>query len=105
MSIFSSLFSASHVVDKGMDIIDQLITDKDKAVELKAALYLQELKTPTIPIIDAIHKMGRQSLAYGQMIFYWVTIQRYGIDAITPELVAGVSGAANLYTLIKGKGK
>lgn len=105
MSWRKYLAGSNNVVNKGLDIIDQLVTDKDKAAELKAAFYLQELKTPTIPIIDAIHKMGRQSLAYAQMLFYYITIQRYGIDALTPELVAGVSGAANIYTLIKGKGK
>ena len=46
--------------------------------------------------------MGSQLLAYGQMVSYFMVIQKHGIDAITPELVADVSGAANLY---KGKGK
>jgi len=105
MSWLGSLFSPSGVVNKGLDIVDQLVTDKDKAAELKAAFYLQELQTPTIPIIDAIHKMGRQTLAFAQMGFYYYTIQQYGVDAITPELVAGVSGAASIYTLVKGKGR
>jgi hypothetical protein len=105
MSWLGSLFTRTSTINKGLDIVDQLITDKDKAAELKAAFYLQELQTPTIPIIDAIHKMGRQSLAYAQMLFYYATIQQYGTQAITPELVAGVSGAASIYTLVKGKGK
>ncbi len=105
MSWLTSLFTQTSTINKGLDIVDQLITDKDKAAELKAAFYLQELQTPTIPLIDAIHKMGRQSLAYAQMIFYYTTIQQYGTQAITPELVAGVSGAASIYTLVKGKGK
>jgi len=105
MGLLSSLFTRGNVINKGLDIVDQLITDKDKAAELKAAFYLQELQTPTIPIVDAIHKMGRQTLAYAQMLFYYITIDRYGIDALTPELVAGVSGAASIYTLVKGKGR
>ncbi len=105
MSWLGSLFGTTNFVNKSLDIVDQLVTDKDKAAELKAAFYLQELRTPTIPIIDAIHKMGRQSLAFAQMGFYYVTIQQYGTGAITPELVAGVSGAASIYTLVKGKGK
>jgi hypothetical protein len=105
MSWLGSLFKSSNVINKGLDIVDQLVVDKDKAAELKAAFYLQELQTPTIPLIDAIHKMGRQSLAYAQMIFYYTTIQQYGVQAITAELVAGVSGAASIYTLVKGKGK
>ncbi len=104
-NILGSLFGTKGVVNKGLDIIDQMVTDKDKAAELKAAFYLQELQTPTIPIIDAIHKMGRQTLAFAQMGFYYMTIQQYGTAAITPELVAGVSGAASIYTLVKGKGK
>lgn len=104
MSWLASLFTTK-VVDKGLDIVDQFITDKDKAAELKAAFYLQELRTPTIPIVDAMHKMGWQSLASAQMGFYFYTLQRYGAEAITPELVAGVSGAASIYTLVKGKGR
>jgi len=105
MSWLGSLFGTTNFVNKSLDIVDQLVTDKDKAAELKAAFYLQELRTPTVPIIDAIHKMGRQTLAFAQMGFYYYTIQQYGIDAITPELVAGVSGAASIYTLVKGKGR
>lgn len=105
MSWISTLFSPNAAINKGLDIVDQLVVDKDKAAELKAAFYLQELQTPTIPIIDAIHKMGRQTLAFAQMAFYYVTIQQYGVSAITPELVAGVSGAASIYTLVKGKGR
>ena len=105
MSWISRLFNPTQAINKGLDIVDQLVTDKDKAAELKAAFYLQELQTPTIPIIDAIHKMGRQTLAFAQMGFYYFTIQQYGVGAITPELVAGVSGAASIYTLVKGKGR
>jgi len=42
MSWLGSLFNPSGVVHKGLDIVDQLVTDKDKAAELKAAFYLQE---------------------------------------------------------------
>jgi len=105
MSWLGSLFGTTNFVNKSLDIVDQLVTDKDKTAELKAAFYLQELRTPTVPIIDAIHKMGRQTLAFAQMGFYYYTIQQYGVDAITPELVAGVSGAASIYTLVKGKGQ
>lgn len=105
MGILSSLFSGSGVINKGLDIVDQYVVDKDKANELKAAFYLQELKTPTIPILDAIHKLGRQILAVGQMIVYVYLVSKHGPESITPELVAGISGAASIYTLVKGKGK
>lgn len=95
----------SKVAEKGLDIIDQFVTDKDKAAELKAQFYLQELKTPTLPWVDAIHKMGRQILALIQIIVYIYLAHKYGIEAISPEVVAGISGAASIYTLVKGKGR
>ena len=104
MGVWASIFGGG-AVNKGLDIIDQFVTDKDKANELKAAFYLQELKTPTIPIIDAFHKMGRQILAILQVVVYTYIITKIGPDAITPELVAGISGATGIYTIAKGKGK
>lgn len=96
-------FSGSKNVEKGLDIVDQLVTDKDAANEMKAAFYLTELQTKTIPVVDALHKMGRQILALSQLIFYaWALRNGYEIDL---NLVAGVSGATGLYTVAKGKGK
>ncbi|TXR52067.1 hypothetical protein [Reinekea thalattae] len=89
--------------NKSLDVIDQLVVDKDKANELKAQFYLAELQTKTIPIIDGIHKLGRQTLAFAQIGFYMWAVQK-GVD-ITPELVAGVSGVSGAYTLAKGRGK
>ena len=105
MGIWANIFGGGKVIEKGLDIVDQLVTDKDKAAEIKAAFYLQELKTPTVPIVDAIHKMGRQILAFAQMGIYVYLINQHGIDAVTPEIVAGVSGAASIYTLVKGRGR
>jgi len=96
-------FSSGESISKGLDIVDQLVTDKDAANEMKAAFYLTELNTKTIPIVDAIHKMGRQILALAQLAFYaWALKKGYTIDW---NLVAGVSGATGLYTAMKGKGK
>lgn len=90
-------------IDKGLDIIDQLVDDGDLAQKLKAQFYLAELQTKTIPIFDAIHKLMRPSLAMMQIAFYmWAA--KNGVE-ITAELVAGVSGATGAYTLVKGRGK
>ncbi|MBY5920423.1 hypothetical protein [Ferrimonas balearica] len=89
-------------VNKGLDLADQLIDDGDLSVKLKAAFYLQELRTKTIPLLDGLHKLGRQLLALVQVGFYaWAS--QNGVE-ITWELVAGVSGATGAYTLVKGKG-
>ena len=101
--IIKGMFSAGEVVTKGLDIVDQLVTDTDKANELKAAFYLAELNTRTVPIFDAFHKLGRQFLAFAQLAFYaWALKNGY---EITPELVGGVSGVSAAYTLVKGRGK
>lgn len=97
------LFKPGENIEKGLGIIDQLVTDKDQADQLRAAFYLTELQTKTIPIFDAFHKLGRQLLAFGQLVFYaWALKEGH---PITPDLVAGVSGPTAAYTLIKGKGK
>lgn len=98
-----SWFSWGNTVDKGLDIIDQFVDDGDLSQKLKAQFYLAELQTKTIPLFDALHKIMRPSLALVQVGFYmWATSK--GIE-ITPELVAGVSGATGAYTLAKGKGR
>lgn len=74
MSWWSALLGLTNFVNKGMDIVGQLITDKEKAAELKAA-------------------------------FYYMTIQQYSTEAITPKVVTGVSGATSIYTIVKGKRK
>ena len=100
---FLSAFTGGETVSKGLDIVDQLVTDKDAANEMKAAFYLTELQTKTIPIVDALHKMGRQILALFQLGFYaWCLKSGYEVDW---NLVAGVSGATGLYTVAKGRGK
>ena len=90
-------------VNKGLDIIDQLVDDGDLAAKMKAQFYLAELQTKTIPIIDGIHKLMRPSLAALQVVFYGWAVKN-GVE-ITPELVAGVTGATGAYTLMKGKGR
>ena len=90
-------------VNKGLDIVDQWVEDKDKAKELKAQIYIEELRCKTIPIVDALHKMGRQITVYLQLYFYFYCSQN-GIE-ITQELVTGVSGGAAIYAMMKGRGK
>lgn len=72
---------------KSLDIIDQLVDDGDLNTKLKYQLYQSELATKTLPIIDGIHKLGRQMLTLVQVGFYaWAV--KAGVE-ITPELVAG----------------
>jgi len=89
--------------ERSAKVVDDLVIDKDLANRLKADMYLAELNAKTVPWVDALHKMGRQLLAWGQVGFYaWASAT--GVE-ITMELVTGVSGATGLYTIAKGGGK
>lgn len=101
--LFTGLGMIKQPLEKSLGIIDQLVTDKDEANRLKAQVYMTELQTTTIPIVDAFHKMGRQIMAFAQMWFYYYCVKNN--IPITMELVAGVSGVAAAYTLVKGVGK
>lgn len=90
-------------IEDTINIVDQLVTDKDEAARLKAQIYITELQTSTIPVVDAFHKMGRLLTIFAQLWFYFYCVS-HNIE-ITKELVAGVSGVAGAYTLIKGRGR
>jgi len=90
-------------VQSVVDAYRETVTDNDAANTLTAQMYIAELQARTIPIVDALHKIGRQALAWGQLAFYAWCLQN-GIE-ITAELVGGVSGVAGIYTLVKGRGR
>lgn len=96
--------------DKVVDLASEFITDKDKLNEFKHKYqemsheeYLTELKTKTIPWVDALHKMGRQVQTYIVMgMVFGLSI--YGIE-ISPAMAALLGGPAMVYSAVKGKGK
>ena len=85
------------------DVAREMTLDKDQVNQITQAIYIAELNTKTVPWIDAVHKMGRQILAFAQIGAY-VWLAKTGVE-ISPELVAGISGPAGIYTLLKGSGK
>ena len=103
------------IVDKGMDIAKEAVTDKDKQNELIANLveiklrlehgesYLAELGTKTIPWVDGLHKMGRQIINVLTIVAV-VLLMLLG-KTITPEVAILLGGGNVAYQLIKGKGK
>ena len=106
--IFGRLFST---VDKGIDLAKEAVVDKDKQNELIAHLeeirtsivYLEELKTKTVPWIDGLHKMGRQILNL-IVITAWLISMWCGHE-LTQWDVFILGGGNVAYQLIKGKGK
>jgi len=103
------------IVDKGLDIAKEAVTDKDKQNELIANLvevklrleygeaYSQELSIKTIPWIDGLHKMGRQIINVLTIII--VALLILCGETITPEVALLLGGGNVAYQLIKGKGQ
>lgn len=98
------------IVGRLFDVIDQAVVDKDKAAELRAGLeemanqvYLAELSTPTVPWVDALHKMGRQiiSIATLALGFYCV---HTGADPAALMALAGGALPGAAYNVVKGRG-
>ena len=102
------------IIDKGMDIAKEAVTDKDKQnelisnlVEIKLKLehgesYLAELNTKTIPWVDGVHKMGRQILNLATLMV--VAVLMLCGKTITPEVALLLGGGNVAYQLIKGAG-
>lgn len=106
----SKFFGWSKTVDKAIDVVDQLVTDKDQAnalkhdlERLKQEVYITELNTKTVPWVDALHKMGRQILSVLQIIVPAVLL--YLKPDIDPLAIIGMAGPAGVYNYVKGVGK
>lgn len=105
-----SFVSAIPLIGKAVDIIDQVVEDKDKKNEILAALgqakeatYALELRTKTVPWIDGLHKMGRQILNLLTLIAVVVLIA-LGHE-ITQWDVLLLGGSNTAYQIIKGRGR
>lgn len=112
-----SLFDWINPINKGIDIVDQFVVDKDKRAELRGILEQMREKTQqmredshqvalqqkTVPWMDGVHKLGRQllsalTLGVGATLLY----MRPDID---PLSLAAVCAPGGIYNLVKGKGK
>ena len=100
---------------KVIDLADQAITDKDKLntfrhevdmanAQLREMLeetYRQELGTKTVPWVDALHKMGRQTMSYlGYGLAFYMVHQGYDPLAAMAAVAPG-----GIYNYVKGRGK
>jgi hypothetical protein len=93
---------------KALDIVDKAVEDKDRANEIKQAIYegaeetyRKELETKTVPWVDALHKMGRQITSYlgYALAFYMV---KEGYDPVAAMAAVAPGG---IYAAFKNKGK
>lgn len=105
LSVIGSLFS-SRTVEGVIDLAKEKIEDVDKSNNLIVDILKIEAQrdaVSTIPIVDGIHKMGRQLLWYAVIGFY-VYAKTHGIPVDLDELALLCSGPG-LYTLLKGRGR
>ncbi len=104
-----SLLDFIPVIGKVGDIVDQVVVDKDKKIELEMALkqlkeqvYMKELDTKTVPWLDGIHKMARTLLSFFAMGAGIIMIYSGVTDPLT---IAAVLAPAGIYNGVKGRGK
>lgn len=95
------------------DIVKEAVTDKDAQNRILGSLeelgqnvereiYLAELKTKTVPWVDAVHKLGRQLLNFFSIAATALLIAfNYDINQYEALLLGGGNVA---YQLIKGRG-
>lgn len=101
-SIVKGIFT-SNTVDKTIDVIKEKVTDVDKQNEMIRDVAVANATNKTIPLLDGIHKLGRQILIGLVVCFHIYTILK-NIE-ISLEELGLMYGAVTAYTLLKGKGR
>ncbi len=108
MSVFSKavgfLFGGSSIVDKTVDIISEKVTDVDKRNDMIGNVVMKYLDSPpTIPIFDAIHKLGRQAMM--AVLAYWYYQSWKAGNPIPIQEFMTIAAGPALYTVLKGTGR
>jgi len=102
LSIIKGIFT-SNAVDKTIDIVKEKVTDVDKQNEMIRDIAVASATNKTIPLLDGIHKLGRQILI-GAVVGFHMYCKLNDIPLSVEELTA-LYGAVTAYTLLKGKGR
>lgn len=124
MSLLDYINPFNKVVDRVGDTIDELVVDKDKAIEIKAELekiklvgqqkveesYQIALRTKTHPLLDGAHKMARPVMGMITLFVNKSTVDGWmdaGIEvqSVHVGILALQWGPTGLYTAMKGRGK
>lgn len=110
MAFIQAIPFIGKTIDGLINLVREIVPDKDKQDQLigniemlRQQAYMVELQTKTVPWVDAVHKMGRQFLAVGNIVAV-VYLAKEGVD-IDMNLLALLGGPNIAYQLIKGKGK
>ena len=97
-------------IGKAIGLVSEAVQDPDKANAIighleagRQAAYLAELNTQTVPWVDALHKMGRQLLSWGNMGICAYIVAKH--PEVNPLTLAAVAGPTGIYSMVKGKGR
>ena len=90
-------------VEKGIDLASEKIRDTDKADDIIGKVVLAAVNDKTIPIIDGIHKLGRQGMM--MVLAYWYYESWKSGNPIPVEDFLVIAGGPALYTVLKGTGR
>ena len=102
---FTSLFTGGmgKTVEKGIELASEKVRDTDKADEIIGKVIMKSLDERTIPIIDGIHKLGRQLMM--MVLAYWYYESWKAGNPIPVEDFMIIAGGPALYTVLKGTGR
>lgn len=104
MSWLTNFFGGSKVIEKSVDIISEKVRDTDKADSIIGEVILKALDNPpTIPLLDGIHKLGRQLMM--AVLAYWYYESWKAGNPIPFENFLAIAGGPALYTVVKGVGR
>ena len=109
MSLLARLNPFRESINKGLDILDQRVEDRDLVNKIRADLaamdheaYLAELAVKTVPWVDGLDKMGRQ--IHGYLVLGIVGGAILAGTEVDPALAAVMAAPGTVYTWMKGKG-
>ena len=105
LSAIGSLFTGGlgKTVEKGIDLASEKIRDTDKSDDIIGQVVLAAVNDKTIPIIDGIHKLGRQAMM--MVLAYWYYESWKEGNPIPVEDFMLIAGGPALYTVLKGTGR
>ena len=105
-STVAAWFSGSSVASAAASVARDYITDdhrRDEAVARIVEAEAERARTTTVPVLDGLHKLGRQGLWVGMVIVFLV--YREGPDPMTIQEFGALAAGPGLYTALKGRGR
>lgn len=105
-SAVAGLFSGGNIAEKAAQTAQTYIeqpAERDRVVARIVEAEAERAKTQTVPVLDGLHKLGRQGLWIGMVVVFLV--YRDGPDPLTVQEFGALAAGPGLYTALKGRGR